>query len=219
MPAATFNQLVANLQKDGKLTSTPLIYDGDVAGEVLSGNHRVQAGIKAGIEEADCELILGEWQGGELRKLSRRRKVAIQLSHNAINGRDDPSLLVQLFDELDLESKLYSGVTDDMLKVEELDLEALTGGRMQYETLELVFVPEEADAFKALVARLDKRTGAKAKVPVLMGSLDDFDKLFEVIVRAKKRLNVINTGMALKKLAELANERLDQLEAESAAGE
>ena len=81
MTPQEFALLVDNIKRDGKLTSTPVVY----RGEVLSGNHRVRAAIKAGIEEADVIDILSE--------LSEERRLAIQLSQNAINGKDDETLL------------------------------------------------------------------------------------------------------------------------------
>lgn len=43
-------------------------------------------------------------------------KTEIQLSHNSINGQDDPSILAKLYEGLDLDSKKFSGLTDDILK-------------------------------------------------------------------------------------------------------
>src|ERR1039458_3962134 len=78
MTPQEFSQLVANIKQDGKLMGVPVVY----RGEVLSGNHRVRAAIKAGIDEADVLDVLTE--------LTEERRLAIQLSQNAINGKDDP---------------------------------------------------------------------------------------------------------------------------------
>ena len=43
MTPQEFSQLVANIKQDGKLMGVPVVY----RGEVLSGNHRVRAAIKA----------------------------------------------------------------------------------------------------------------------------------------------------------------------------
>ncbi len=88
MTPQEFSQLVANIKQDGKLMGVPVVY----RGEVLSGNHRVRAAIKAGIEEADVLDILTE--------LTEERRLAIQLSQNAINGKDDPNILAQLYTSL-----------------------------------------------------------------------------------------------------------------------
>ena len=46
-------RLTENLRRDGALSSAPLIY-GD---RIISGHHRVEAAMKAGIVEADCLSI------------------------------------------------------------------------------------------------------------------------------------------------------------------
>lgn len=198
MKAEMFNQLIANLQRDGVLTSCPVIYKG----EVLSGNHRVQAAIKAGIVEATCIEILSD--------LSASRKMAIQLSHNAINGNDDPSMLQSLYGSLSLGDKLYSGLTDDAFGVQELDLASLSAGATDTVELNLVFLPEHAEHFR----RLLERAGRKAKRANLVASMDSFDALFDSLIRVKNDLNIFNTAMAIDAMVKLANERLDQLIAE-----
>ena len=199
MKGEQFNQLVENLRRDGVLTSLPLVHEQ----LVLSGNHRVLAAIKAGIEEADVVEILGP--------LPEARKLALQLSHNAITGQDDPSILALLYAELDLDWKTYSGVNDDVLKgMEELDLAALSAGATTYQDMLLTFLPEEATAFLDLVKRIETK-GKKALR--LLASLDDFDHFFETTVAVKEKLNIQNTATAVRMMATLAVERLAELEA------
>src|SRR5690242_16828167 len=76
MKPEQFNRLVENIRRDGCLTSVPLVHrDGDDL-VVVSGNHRVSAAIKAGIEESDVIEVMSP--------LTRQQFVALQLSHNAI---------------------------------------------------------------------------------------------------------------------------------------
>jgi len=104
MTPGQFKRLVENLKHDGVLTSAPLVYKG----EVLSGNHRVQAAIEAGITEADIIEIISE--------LTEQQKKAIALSHNSISGQDNLSLLQDYYESL------------DSFKVEELDVSSLSVG-------------------------------------------------------------------------------------------
>ena len=114
MEGAEFKLLVDNLKVDGVLTSAPLVYKG----RVLSGNHRVEAAIAAGIIEADVLEITSE--------IDEERQLAIQLSHNAINGKDDPGRLAKLYSRLDLTWKRFSGLTDGVFEsMKELDIKAL----------------------------------------------------------------------------------------------
>jgi len=194
MTPQEFSQLVDNIKQDGKLMGVPVVY----RGEVLSGNHRVRAAIKAGIEEADVLDIVTD--------LSEERRLAIQLSQNAINGKDDPNILAQLYTSLNsLEWKRYSGVTDDAFKCTDEKLAALGITRPKYEELTIVFLPEEKAAFLDLVARIE----ANKKAQVLVGELATFNALFDAIVRVKQEKKVINNAVALRLLAELAVSALD----------
>ena len=93
MKGPQFERLVENIRRDGVLTSFPLVHREGKALEVISGNHRVSAAIKAGIEESDVIEVT--------TPLTRQQFVALQLSHNAIAGQDDPNILRSLYDELD----------------------------------------------------------------------------------------------------------------------
>lgn len=199
MKGEQFNQLVDNIRRDGVLTSLPLVHEQ----VVLSGNHRVLAGIKAGLEEADVVEIVGS--------LPEARKLALQLSHNAITGQDDPSILAGLYAELDLDWKSYSGVTDDVLKgIEELNLASLSAGATTYQDMLLTFLPEDATAFLDLVKQIETKG---KKLVRLLASLNDFDRFFDTAVAVKEKLNIQNTATAVRMMATLAAERLAEIEA------
>lgn len=196
-----YDQLVANLQHDGVLTSAPLIHNGTV----LSGNHRVQAAMQAGIVEADVIEIVGD--------LTPDRARAIQLSHNAIVGRDDHSVLKRLYDDLDVEWRRYSGLTDDSFKMlAEIDFTGLGIGSPTYHEITFLFLPEERDRFEDTFRRVAKdieRRSRKAGESHL-GRFEDFDRVFNAVVAVKQRRGVHNSAVALRMLADLAMERLAQ---------
>ena len=112
-----FQQLTANIGRDKRLSSVPLCHrlsDGRL--EVLSGNHRVQASVEAGIERILVMIIEED--------LTRSQAVAIQLSHNALVGEDDPALLAELWAEIeDIAAKTYAGLSSDVVeKLDKIDL-------------------------------------------------------------------------------------------------
>lgn len=199
MTPQEFDQLVDNLRADGTLTSTPLIYR-DI---ILSGNHRTAAALKAGIEEADCTEILTE--------IDEERQLAIQLSHNAISGKDDANVLAKLYGKLStLGMRSYSAVSEDMLKVSEEKMASLGITRPKYEELTIVFLPEEKEAFLHVLGRLDEKAKNRIKGDLVVGHADDFDKLFAVIVQVKRAKKVINNAVALRMVAELAISALEK---------
>jgi len=136
-----FTQLVENIRRDGALTSVPFAWLNPETGKylVLSGNHRVQAAIAAGVYEGDV-MITDD-------AISEQQRIAIQLSHNAIAGEDDPAILVQLYEKLDeVDWRAYSGLDDQVLALlEEVQIGSLTEPQLDWQSIEIIFLPEEAD--------------------------------------------------------------------------
>ncbi|WP_213322352.1 ParB N-terminal domain-containing protein [Klebsiella aerogenes] len=197
-----FERLVRNIKKDGVLTSFPVVY----RGTVLSGNHRTQAAIKAGLVESHVIEIVSE--------LTADEQLAIQLSHNAIKGKDDSNILRELYESINsLDLKLYSGLTDDAFKISDVEVQTLSFVQPTYEDMVIAFLPEE----KALFVEALEKIGKKAKDRLIVaGRASDFDLIFDAVIKTKSELNIINTAEALKTIAELALQKLEELPDESA---
>ena len=208
MRSATFARLVENIRTDGCLTSVPLVSRVDGKLLVASGNHRVPAAIKAGIEEADVMEIL--------TPLTREQFVALQLAHNAVVGEDDPNILQSLYAELSFGWKEYSGLTDDAFKVEDLDTSVLRFGTPFFEELQIFFPPADAGIVTDLLAKIAK---SKAAIIRLVGAYADFDLFFQKLLAVKHTSGVHNTAVALRMMAELAAEALARREEAAAAAE
>jgi len=208
MRSATFARLVENIRADGCLTSVPLVSRVDGKLLVASGNHRVPAAIKAGIEEADVMEIL--------TPLTREQFVALQLAHNAVVGEDDPNILQSLYAELSFGWKEYSGLTDDAFKVEDLDTTMLRVGSPFYEELQIFFLPADAAIVTDLLGNIAK---SKAAITRLVGAYADFDLFFQKLLAVKHTSGVHNTAVALRMMAELAAEALARREEAAAAVE
>lgn len=208
MSGAQFNLLVANIKRDGCLTSFPLVHRVDGALQVVSGNHRVQAAMKAGLIEGDAIEITSP--------LTREQFVALQLSHNAIVGKDDPNILKSLYDELDFGWKEYSGLTDDAFKVEDLDTSVLRVEAPFYEELTVSFLPGDAGVFNDWLDKIGKSKTACAR---LVGQYSDFGTFFQTLVGVKHVTGVHNTAVALRLMAEMAGEALAAKEGEQAETE
>lgn len=206
MPPAMFKRLVENVKIDGRLTTTVLCcQDKDGSLEILSGHHRTAAAIEAGLPLVDTLVIT--------TPLSEKRKVAIQLSHNSINGEDDQSLLAQLYASLDIDSKKFSGLDDSVLSGDKgPGAAALGGANIKYDELLFSFLPEDRVQFEVELEALAKRA---KRFRIHAAPQSGFDGFFDAIVRTKQQLNIVNSGIALSVMARLAGERLDQLEAEA----
>lgn len=207
MDKHTFDQLVDNIATDGTLTGAVTCYQPspDAPIEILSGHHRVEAAIAAGLDAVDTIVIKTE--------LPNDRKIAIQLSHNAITGEDDITKLSLMYTDLSLGAKKFSGLNDDVFDAfEKLSVAGLTVGSIRYEEIRVAFLPEDRSQFEERLAIIGKSGTAKT----LAARYQDFDALFETVVGVKTGLNIANTATALAVMAELAMERLQQIEQESA---
>ena len=164
-----YQKLVANIKRDGQLTSAPFACkDGD-GYLVLSGNHRTQAAIAAGLETIPCIVTDDE--------LSEDQRISIQLSHNALSGKDDPFILKELYDSiLDLSWKEYSGLDDKTLEMlDKMSSQSLSEANLQFQTLSMVFLPDElADAQKVIDTVKDAAKNADATWLTKRSHYDDW---------------------------------------------
>lgn len=198
-----FEQLVENIKIDGRLTGAVTCYqvNPDDPIEILSGHHRVEAAIEAGVAEIDAIVIT--------TYLDPERKTAIQLSHNAITGQDDLAILGEMYLGLDLAAKKFSGLDDDAISsFDKVDLSGISAGSIKYQAVTFHFLPEDTAQVEA---HLDNIAKAKS-VRHHAAHIETFDTFFETIVRTKRVMNVQNSATAMAVLVKLATERLNQIE-------
>ena len=146
-----FQRLVANVARDGALTSVPFAcLDEDGRYLVLSGNHRVMAAIEAGLQSIHV-MVTDD-------PLTNEQRIAIQLSHNELAGEDDPSILKGLYQDIqDVDWKLYAGLDDKTLDLlEKIDIGSLAEANLQFYTLTFAFLPHEIDRVKESFAEAQK---------------------------------------------------------------
>jgi hypothetical protein len=143
MTHSTFARLVRNVERDGKLTSVPFaVWDKALdAYLVLSGNHRVMAARQALGDEHEADFMVTH------DELDRDRRMAIQLSHNAIEGEDDPAVLKELYDSIDsVDWRLHAGLDDKTLQLlDEVEVGSLNEAALDFQTTTVVFLPAEHD--------------------------------------------------------------------------
>lgn len=209
-----FQQLVANVKKDGDLTSVPFavqVYtadgkpatheDGAPVYEVRSGNHRVKAAIAAGLSEIDVKVTEEQLPNDHL--------VAIQLSHNAIFGEDDPALLKELYQEIqDVDWRIYSGLDDRTLELlSEVDVSSLSEANLQFQTLTFAFLPDEVEVVKAVWEQVKVlATGDE----VWLMRWRDYDRFLDTMEEAGASHNVKNAATTLMILLNIVSRHLHE---------
>lgn len=204
MRKETFDRLVANVRRDGALTSTPLVWH-DAATErmvVLSGNHRIMAAREVGLTAVDVIVVDQE--------LSRARQVALQLSHNAIEGEDDPATLKYLYEELDdVDWRVYSGLDDKQLDLlAQVDLEGLSEANLDFVTVQLVFLPMELEAARASFDEACKLVQADTR---WIAGYGDYEATLDALATAHGAHNVGNVATALGLILQVFERHLGEL--------
>lgn len=203
MTAEKMERLVANLRYDGTLTSTPLVY----GNRILSGHHRIEAAIKAGITEAICLEIITEVDNEHL--------TAMQMAHNAIEGEDDPNIIQQMLATLGALMQEYSAVTPPDFDALALAPSIRVPPPIQ---VHIEFLPEEVEEIQAALKRLEK---SRAKLQLEPDHLTDLflEALFAVKDWAAPNSGAFSNPGTLVLMARLAIERLDQLAIEAREAE
>jgi len=200
MTNAQFRNLVNNIKRDGGLSSVPFcVREGDKF-RVLSGNHRVMAAREAGLREI---LIMYTE-----RQLSRQEQVAIQLSHNAIVGQDDPLILKELWEEIeDLDLKYYSGLDDKLLgTLEPVSLASIAEAAMEWRSLSFLFLPEEVDRLKEVLDQALKQLPTETEA--IVARLADFDRMLDAMTKTQAAHKVTNAAVTIMLMLDLFERNL-----------
>ncbi len=199
-----FNGLVDNVRRDGKLTSTPfLCKDKDGRWLCLSGNHRTRAAIEVGLETITCLATDDE--------LSEEQQIAIQLSHNAIAGQDDPATLKALYEKiLDTSLKKYSGLDDKTLDLlDKFSSISISEANLQFQTLSMVFLPNELEAARKVIDEAKDRT--KSSHDVWLARMEDYDAWLDAQETVSAAHNVKNVATAVEIILKLFQRNVTQL--------
>ena len=216
----TFARLVDNIRTDGGLTgNTPfawLVHDDTTQQplgkegenyepiyEVLSGNHRVKASIAAGLTEIDI-CLTDDY-------LPPDRRAAIQLSHNAISGEDDPATLKTIYEGIsDTEMRIYSGLDDKTLKLlDEVTVAPMSEAALTFQTVSMTFLPDEAAIVQEAFDQARKQAaGAKGH---WLARWSDYDRTMDALEMASQAYGVKNTATALMIVMDVFSRHLTDL--------
>jgi hypothetical protein len=216
MRQEVFARLVANIQRDGTLTSLPFAWrvhddatqtpltdaEGEPVYEVLSGNHRVKAALAAGLSVIEV-LVTDDY-------LPPARRRAIQLSHNALVGEDDPALLKAIYEDIDeVDWRLYAGLDDRQLGLlERVTVAALSEPNLDYQEIGLVFLPDEAERVRQVWQTVKDEVRSKE---VWLARWAEYDRALDALETAGAAYGVRNTATALLVVLEVFSRHLDEL--------
>lgn len=197
-----FMRLVENIRRDGRLTSTPFCCEEDGKILVLSGNHRVKAAIAAGLTEIDIMVTSDP--------LTPAQKYAIQLSHNAIVGEDDPAILKEIYNSIDDPYwKQYSGLDDATLKLlEKVQAMAMSEAELDYRLISIAFLPHELERVREVIDRVRKEAPGKE---LWLARESEYDRLLDDLEAAGSSYGVKNTATSLAIILDVFERHQDDL--------
>lgn len=198
----TFRNLVENIRKDGGLSSVPFCWKNGDRFLVLSGNHRVRAALEAGVRK-----ILVMFTD---RDLTRGERIAIQLSHNAIEGEDDPVILKELWDEIeDVNLKFYAGLDDKLLgELSKVTIPPLSEVNLDFRSLTFVFLPKEVERLQSVFRIALETVGTE---DWYLAHFNDFDRLLDAMAKTQASHNIRNGATALMLILDVFERHLTDL--------
>lgn len=187
MKAEQFHNLKDNVKKDGGLSSLPFCVYENGKYLILSGNHRAKANEEAGFDKT---LILYTD-----KKLSKEEKIAIQLSHNSLAGKDDPVILKELWQEIEnIDEKYYAGFDDKLLEeLEKVSIGSLTEANLEYRTYTFLFLEPEAEMTDEALEELER---VNLSEEIRLVEFKDYDRLLDAIKKINNSYNVKNSATA-----------------------
>ena len=199
-----YQKLVANIKRDGQLTSVPFACWDEDGYLVLSGNHRTKAAIAAGLESIPC-IVTDD-------VLSEDQRISIQLSHNALAGQDDPYILKELYDKiLNLDWKEYSGLDDKTLDLlEKVSAQSLSEANLQFQTLQIVFLPDELEDAKKVIEQA--REAVKSAKSVWLAKRSQYDDWLDAQEDVMASYDIKNVATAFDIILKLFLRNIQQLQ-------
>lgn len=202
MTKEQLGRLTENVKGDGFLSQLPFcIKESSGKFKVLSGNHRVKSAIKAGLRRI---LVLF----GAEEAFDEQRQLAIQLSHNAIQGQDDISILQELYASLkDLGLKAYTGIDEkELFKYRSLDFSGISEQDISLNPVNLMFCDMNKEYVEKTFDALEKSGLDPEKDALVVGSIDRF---VEIMTMCKRRLNIKNRSVAVLAMCRICEAYLD----------
>jgi hypothetical protein len=203
MTKEQLNRLTDNIRQDGFLSQLPFcIKQSDDKYLILSGNHRIKAAVKAKQQRV---LILF----GLEADFDKNRCLALQLSHNAVIGQDDPLILRNIYSEIDnLMSKEYTGILDEMIQsIKPIEIADLPQPEISLYELRFVFCRADREHVQQVLDQLEQQGISKQEGAIVIGNPDHF---IDMLTFVKKHSNIHDRSVALIRMCQICEDYMRQ---------
>lgn len=147
MTATDFDRLVKNIERDGALSSVPLIEEKNGEYICISGHHRIKAAIKAGLSGGNCLIA---------KDIDESTRTRLQLAHNDIHGTPDKDLVALLSKKLtDLDIGLIdtSDLEDKVKEAQEVDVSVPT-----FRYINICLMDQSREELTDMIMSLEKKS-------------------------------------------------------------
>jgi len=144
-------------------------------------------------------------------RVHHQERVAIQLSHNAITGKDDPALLKELWAEIDdLSLKYYAGLDDTQLEqLADAQLKSMREAVLDYKSVMFLFLPEEVEALDNALQRAVESTVCEEAVTA---RVSEFSRLVDALDKTKASFAIKNHAVDLSIVLDVFERHLTELQ-------
>ena len=196
------NRLTENIKGDGFLSQLPFgILQESGKYRIISGNHRVKSAVKAKLPRI---LLLF----GTQEMFDEQKQLALQLSHNAISGQDDLSILQELYASLkDLGLKAYTGIDEkELFAYKSLDFSGISEQDIALNEVNFMFCDTNHEFVEKVLDALESKGLDPEKDALVVG---DIDRFIELMTRVKKKLNIKNRSVALLAMCRICEAYLE----------
>lgn len=205
MEKETLDKLVYNVSEDGFLSQLPLGMKRKEDGKylILSGNHRLKASIKSGLQYI---LIL------YIDEVSKDKQIAYQLSHNALVGKDDMQMLKEIYSEIEsIDAKEFSGLNGiQFVDVEKLNVSSINDGDIELTEMKFLFIESRKNDVENVLKELNNQK-IDEKTSIVVGS---FEAFIRTMTEVKNAFNIKSNTVAFGRMIDICREKLLELENE-----
>ncbi len=194
MPLEKFERLTANMKKDSRLESLPLVTpvkNGHNEFAIISGHHRTRAARAAGIQFIHVMSINDE--------LTNDQIVSKQLAHNALDGYDNNEVLSELYNEIqDINEKIASGLSDMDVKIEAPSIgnDDIAVG-FDFEFLNIMFIEKQSKHFDEVLSLIEP------EAKLYLADYKDFDRVKNTIQEISKRDDIRNIAAIMARMLDI----------------
>jgi hypothetical protein len=203
MPQDMFKQLTRNIEKRGTLESLPYCALQPDGIEVMSGHHRLRA-LRAAKYQKSLWILL------ETKPLTRDQIRAKQLAHNSIQGFDDTSILREIYLGIqDADQRIQAFIDESKLEIPQppsIQITPLNTG-LDFQNVKLLFLPTQLKDFDRILNGLDGDETA-----IYCTDMANWELFKQAVLTITKKDNIHSIGSSVARMAELALERLEQIE-------